>query len=70
MYEDMDRGTAETLQDLYEELHLTCARAATLLRLSATSGAPVADTLRQFREQEARAAEIWRRISAIQGFGS
>lgn len=64
----MDRHMTTELQALYEELHRTCERAATLLRLSSRSGASDDETLLEFQRQQAKATEVWRRISDIQGF--
>ena len=62
----MDRATAEELQALYLELHMTCERAATALRLSANADAPIGVLLERFHSEEARAAALWKRISEIQ----
>jgi hypothetical protein len=64
----LDPETAEELQELYTELHLTCERAATALRLSANWDASSDELLDRFRREEAHAAAIWKRISEIQGF--
>ena len=64
----MDARSATDLQALYEELHRTCERAATLLRLSSYSEASDEDTLAEFRKQQDKAAELWHRISNVQGF--
>jgi hypothetical protein len=68
MAEHIDTRNREELQELYEALHLTCERAATLLRLSAATEVPMEQTLRELRQQEIRAAELWRRISEIHGY--
>ncbi len=68
MADTLDPRLAAELHDLYAELHYTCGRAATALRLGAQSGAPSTELLLKFREEEAGAAAIWARIAEIQGF--
>jgi hypothetical protein len=64
---DLDPETLEELEDLYAQLHMTCDRAATALRLAGKSAEP-ADLLARFQQEEARAKAIWQRIAEIQGF--
>jgi hypothetical protein len=68
MREPLDPEIADEQFELYTELHLTCERAATSLRLSANWDAPSAELLDRFRKEEAHAAAIWKRISEIQGY--
>ena len=67
MSEPMDPEKRELLFDLYSQLHLACGRAAAALRLSANWDASEDEMLQRFREEEARAAEIWKRIQQLQG---
>ena len=67
MTEPMDPQLAAELQELYSRLHLTCARAASLLRLSSVPTAPVDELLEAFRREQATAASIWKRIAEVQG---
>jgi hypothetical protein len=49
---------------LYEELHLTCERAATALLLAGLVDAPITELLRTFEKEEARADLIWTEIQS------
>jgi hypothetical protein len=61
----MDQAKREELFELYSELHLTCGRAATALRLAGKPHAPQDELLARFHEEQGRAAELWSRIKAI-----
>ena len=61
----MERARVEELQALYGELHWTCERAATALRLACQSDAPADELLSLFRREEARAADLWRQIRSF-----
>jgi hypothetical protein len=62
MSEPMHRSDRDELLELYSELHLTCARAASALRLAEHWDAPEEELLARFRKEEARATTIWKRI--------
>ncbi len=69
MQEPLDPAEREELFELYSELHLACACAATALRLAANWDAPESELLDRFRAEEARAERIWQRIRQLQKQG-
>jgi hypothetical protein len=61
----IDHDISEELFELYSELHLVCGRAAAALRLSTNWDAPEDEMLERFRNEEAKAEAIWRRIKQL-----
>ena len=68
MTDPLDPAKREELFELYAELHLACGRAAAALRLSGHWDAPVDELMARFRQEEDRAAAIWKRIQEVRGW--
>ena len=61
----MHPAEREELFELYSELHLTCGRAASALRLAGRWDAPEDELLAMYHREEERATAIWERIMAL-----
>ena len=62
MSEPINRSEREEVLELYSEPHLTCARAASALRLAEHWDVPEEELLAWLRKEEARATTTWKRI--------